>query len=184
MKHKQEAMFLEYDEDTKPVIPTQPPPHKMKRKAATKSPLGKFLFVLLILCLALLILPYVLDSLGYVNDRLINRGNVNPRGCQLGLGSDRAMDMDVSVIISGERRNDVIVDIIPPDRSSALQVNNQYHKRFIDTDELFIYQTYAWDTPWKSGSYTVVYKLRGQPSKRESLYISGSGDHNIYVECN
>lgn len=112
----------------------------------------------------------------------LTEGYLDPiTGCSLFLRKNRG-DTDLYLAISGERHSDVWVDVYRPNDTAPLDVAAQYDKTFIDTEEVYIQQTYYWGTWWPSGTYRVELTLDGKSSLIGFDFENGV-EHLIYVYC-
>ncbi len=102
-------------------------------------------------------------------------------GCFLALRTRRGSS-DLGVAISGEQRDEVIVDIYRPGETSPVKVSAQYDKTFVDSNEPYVHQTYYWGTWWPTGVYQIELRLAGK-SSMIGFSVPESGDHIIYVMC-
>ena len=94
----------------------------------------------------------------------------------------RSSSMDINVILTGDRQNDVQVDIYRPENDKPLPVNRQLDKTFIDTGGSYILQTYHWNTWWPTGVYTVDVKL-GSQFEKIAWNVTERADYNLFVSC-
>lgn len=112
----------------------------------------------------------------------LNDGYFDPStGCVVAMRTGRG-DNSIDFAISGEKRDEIWVDIYRPNDSSPVEVNAQYDKTFIDTDEPYIHQTYYWNTWWPTGSYRIELTLANK-STMVGFDITQIGSHTIYVMC-
>jgi uncharacterized protein YraI len=102
-------------------------------------------------------------------------------GCGLVLRKNRG-DTDLYFAISGDRQDDVWVDLYRVNENKPLDVAGQYVKEFIDTKEIYIHQSYYWGTWWPSGVYRIELTLDGESSMIGFDFESGA-EHIIYVHC-
>lgn len=80
--------------------------------------------------------------------------------CNYGVNIGRG-NTDINVAISGKHRSEVWVDVYAPGQENALSVLAQYNKKFTDTHEDYIHQTYSsYDLP--VGYYVVKVKFQGK----------------------
>ncbi|MCY4069814.1 MAG: SH3 domain-containing protein [Chloroflexi bacterium] len=96
--------------------------------------------------------------------------------------SSRSSDMDINIIIAGDRRSDVTVDLYAPTQASPLRVDRQLDKTFIDTGEPYIAQFYRWNQWFPSGLYTIEVLLDGV-SHRLAWSVSERAQYNVFVSC-
>lgn len=94
----------------------------------------------------------------------------------------RSSSMDISVILTGDRKNEIQVDVYRPDNDKPLPVNRQLDKTFIDTGGSYILQTYHWNTWWPTGLYTVDVQL-GRQFEKIAWNVTERGDYNFFVSC-
>lgn len=116
----------------------------------------------------------------YVED-LSEIYNDERTGC-LVVADTRRGDMDMKVIIFGDERNDVIVDLFRPNDDNALDVDAQYDKTFTDTGEPYIHQFYHWGLYWYTGVYEVELSYDGETS-RIAWNADTQQEYNLYVSC-
>lgn len=102
-------------------------------------------------------------------------------GCTLYLRKNRG-NTDLYFAISGDRYDEVWVDVYRVNDNVPLDVAAQYDKKFIDTEEVYIQQTYYWGTWWPSGVYRVELSLDGETSMIGFDFENGV-EHLIYVNC-
>lgn len=102
-------------------------------------------------------------------------------GCGVFLRKNRG-DSDLYFAISGERYDEVWVDLYRANENAPLDVAGQYVKEFIDTEEIYIHQSYYWGTWWPSGTYRIELELDGESSLIGFDFENGA-EHIIYVEC-
>jgi len=89
---------------------------------------------------------------------------------------------DINVILAGDGRNQVIVDLFKPNQTTAVRVNAQYDKTFIDTGDPYIHQTYRWSEYWPTGVYQLEIS-RGGETTRLAWELERQGEYNIFVYC-
>jgi hypothetical protein len=94
----------------------------------------------------------------------------------------RRGDSDLRFIISGDGRNDVVVDIFRPNENNPLPVQGQLDKTFIDTGEPYIDQYYRFNTGWSLGVYQIELQYNGEIS-RVAWEMEDRGEYNIFVVC-
>lgn len=118
-------------------------------------------------------------------DNLISTDDpyLDPRtGCIVAFDIKRG-NADLSIIITGNKRGNVVVDLYRPNESKALKVEGQLDKTFSDTGDPYIYQYYRYNIGWPVGIYGLEFTLNGQTSK-VAWEIRDRADYNIYVVCN
>ena len=102
--------------------------------------------------------------------------------CVIVPDSSRSTDMDINVIITGDRKNAVNVDLYRPDNDEPLPVYRQLDKTFIDTGGTYILQTYHWNVWWPTGLYTIDVLLDGDIEKI-AWNVTERADYNVFVSC-
>jgi uncharacterized protein YgiM (DUF1202 family) len=102
-------------------------------------------------------------------------------GCEVAFNMKRG-DAAINLIISGEQRFDVLVDLYRPNETHALRVEGQLEKQFTDTDEPYIHQYYSWNVSWPLGVYQLEITLDGETSKI-AWDLETRGDYNVFVMC-
>jgi hypothetical protein len=102
-------------------------------------------------------------------------------GCMVGFNIKRG-EMDMSVILDGSRRGDVVVDLTRPRETIPLKVEAQLDKEFIDTGDPYLLQYYRWNVRFPLGVYTLDIALDGKSSK-VAWEADVEGEYNIYVTC-
>lgn len=99
------------------------------------------------------------------------------------IGDPKRGDMDVSIIISGEKQDDLLVDIYRPNETRPLKVEAQLDKTFTDTGDLYILQYYAYNVSWPlNGLYQLEYTLDGT-TKKVAWEFDTRAEYNIFVQC-
>lgn len=128
----------------------------------------------------------------FINAQLVSRGpdavitldeahvDVNT-SCLVAFDISRG-DMDMNVIIAGEGRNDVVVDLFRPNESRPLTVEAQYDKTFSDTGDPYVHQVYQWNVGWPEGTYQLEI-IRDDVVSRLAWERGERGDYNIFVVC-
>jgi hypothetical protein len=112
----------------------------------------------------------------------LTEGYEDPKtGCQALLRLGRG-DGNLDIAISGEKRDDVWVDVYRPNENTPVEVFAQYDKTFIDSDEPYIHQAYYWGTWWPTGTYQLELTL-GDTSSMIAFDIPETGGHTLYVQC-
>jgi hypothetical protein len=91
-------------------------------------------------------------------------------------------DADLYVIISGESRDEVIVDIFRPSENSPLRVEGQLDKTFIDSGDPYIHQYYRYNIGWPMGLYNLQIDYGGETTK-VAWQMEERGSYRIYVQC-
>jgi hypothetical protein len=102
-------------------------------------------------------------------------------GCTVAFDINRG-DMDINIIIAGESRDDVVVDLYRPNESNPLSVEGQLDKTFIDTGDPYIHQYYSWNVGYPNGLYNLELSMDGNVS-RLAWELETRGDYNIFVYC-
>lgn len=129
---------------------------------------------------------------GYVAASLTTRGpdaviNTQRRHVDLDTLCVIAFDIqrgsaDLQFIISGDARDDVIVDIFRPGETRALAVQAQNIKTFVDTGDIYIQQYYSYSVGWPLGVYHIELEFEGV-TKRFAFEMTQRGTHNVHVMC-
>ena len=91
-------------------------------------------------------------------------------------------DMDINIIITGGRKDDVKVDLYRPDDENPMRVDGQLDKTFIDTGDTYIFQYYYWNTWFPTGIYTVQVEIDDQIQK-VAWNVTERADYNVFVLC-
>lgn len=91
-------------------------------------------------------------------------------------------DQSMSIILAGDGRSGVVVDLFKPNQTQPVRVNAQYDKTFIDTGDPYIHQTYGWGEYWPTGVYQLEISRNGETS-RLAWELEQQGDYNIFVYC-
>lgn len=103
-------------------------------------------------------------------------------GCIIAPRSKRSSDMDINIIITGDRMSDVRVDLYRPDTDKPLRVEGQLDKTFIDTGDTYIYQYYYWNVWWPTGIYHIEVDMDGQVAKI-AWNVTERDDYSVFVSC-
>ncbi|MEO8612488.1 MAG: SH3 domain-containing protein [Chloroflexota bacterium] len=103
-------------------------------------------------------------------------------GCGIAFDVKRG-DADINLILTGEKRSDLVVDLYRPNESHPLRVEGQLDKTFIDTGDPYIYQYYRYNVSWPTGVYQLELTINGETSKL-AWELETRGDYSIYVVCN
>lgn len=101
--------------------------------------------------------------------------------CSVNSRVSRARSNNIDFAIWGEALNEVIVDILRPNRTEPEPVYRQYDKTFLDSEDLYIHQTYL-SSYWPAG----IYQLRLQRDGRTRVFgfnLEQAGETTIYVYC-
>jgi hypothetical protein len=91
-------------------------------------------------------------------------------------------DSVVSIIMAGDRRNDIFADLYRPNESNPLTVDATYDKTFIDTGDPYVQQYYHWGLYWPAG----VYQLEVTVDDETVLLaweLDDPGEYTIFVIC-
>ncbi len=118
-------------------------------------------------------------------DAVIETGEahfISGTNCTVVPDASRASDMDINVIITGDRKGDVTVDITQPDHDNPMRVERQLDKTFIDTGDSYILQTYYWNTWWQTGLYKIDVEIDGQHYTL-GWKVTSRDKINLYVQC-
>lgn len=102
-------------------------------------------------------------------------------GCIIAFDIKRG-DADMTLILAGDSRSDVVVDLFRPNESVALRVEGQLDKTFIDTGEPYIHQYYRFNIGWPVGIYGIEITLNGETSKI-AYEVEERADYNVFVMC-
>ncbi|HEX2907896.1 MAG TPA: SH3 domain-containing protein [Phototrophicaceae bacterium] len=102
-------------------------------------------------------------------------------GCILVFDIKRG-DADMGIILTGGRKNDIVVDLYRPNETKALTVEGQLDKTFIDTGDPYILQYYSWNVGWPSGIYNLELSLDDNTTK-VAWEMKERGDYKISVMC-
>ena len=118
-------------------------------------------------------------------DALIETGETHyilETGCVVVPDSKRSSDLDITIIITGDNKDDVVVDLYRPDNDTPLKVQGQLDKTFIDTGDSYIHQYYYWNTWWPTGIYTIVVEMDRNVYKI-AWNVVDRDDYNVFVNC-
>lgn len=107
---------------------------------------------------------------------------IETANCMVLPDPSRSSDMDVSFVIAGERRANVVVDLFAPTQDRALRVDSQLQKTFIDTGDPYILQVYRWNQWFPSGIYRIELGIDGNVYEL-AWNITERADYNVYVFC-
>ncbi len=107
---------------------------------------------------------------------------IEDTGCRVIVDSRRG-DIDINIIITGERLSDVTVDLYRPNETNPLRVEGQLDKTFIDTGESYLHQYYRWNQWFPNGIYTIEVKIDRKVYKM-AWNMTERVDYNIFVACN
>lgn len=102
-------------------------------------------------------------------------------GCVVAFDVKRG-DADMNIVLSGENADDIVVDLFRPNESTALKVQAQLDKEFLDTGEPYILQYYSWNIGWPTGMYQIELSYGGKTS-RLAWELSERADYTIYFLC-
>jgi hypothetical protein len=102
-------------------------------------------------------------------------------GCALVFDISRGT-ADLRVLITGEARDDIFVDVYLPDEDEPLDVLGQIDKQFIDSEDLYIQQYYSSSSGWPLGIYRILLEFGGE-TRHLAFDMEREGEHNIYVYC-
>lgn len=103
-------------------------------------------------------------------------------GCLVVPDPSRSSDMDINVIITGERKKDVVVDLYAPTKPEPLRVQGQLDKTFIDTGDTYIHQYYRWNQWFPTGIYAIEIKIDGE-AYRIAWNVTERAEYNLFVQC-
>ncbi len=118
-------------------------------------------------------------------DEVIETGEgfiIEDTGCHVIVDSRRG-DMDINIIITGERLSDVTVDLYRPNETNPLRVEGQLDKTFIDTGGSYLHQYYRWNQWFPNGIYTIEVKI-DRKVYEIAWNMTERVDYNIFVACN
>lgn len=101
-------------------------------------------------------------------------------GCALVFDISRGTQ-DLQFIISGEAKDEALVDIVVPGEETPEDVLRQLDKTFLDTGDLYVQQIYARNN-WPLGIYLIRLE-RDDVVKTFSFEMDVRGDYSIYVYC-
>ena len=107
---------------------------------------------------------------------------IDSANCFVVPSSSRSSDMDINVIITGDRKEDVVVDLYRPNNDAALRVEGQLDKTFIDTGETYIHQYYYWNIRWPTGIYNIEVEM-DNVVHRIAWNVTERADYNFFVSC-
>jgi hypothetical protein len=102
-------------------------------------------------------------------------------GCDIVFDIARG-DMDINLILTGDNRNSVVVDLYRPNETNPLRVEGQLDKTFIDTGDPYIHQYYSFGLFWPLGIYQLEMQAGGETSML-AWELKDRGDYNIFVLC-
>lgn len=104
------------------------------------------------------------------------------KGCTLSQKAYQGNRVDITVAIDGRRKDDALVDVYAPSQNQPLEVWMAGPRKYIDTEKLYIQQSYWWSADMKPGAYYVAAKLDDK-TITETFQLS-DGHHWIYAHCN
>lgn len=93
----------------------------------------------------------------------------------------RASSTDISIIISGNGMDEVVVDIFRPNNSTPEPVWRQLTKTFVDTGDVYYDQVYL-SSYWPRGTYQLSLERYGI-EKVFGFDLNQTGNTNIFVYC-
>lgn len=102
-------------------------------------------------------------------------------GCVIAFDIKRG-NMDMNIILAGDSRGEVTVDLYRPKESAPLKVEGQLDKTFIDTGDPYIHQYYRYNLGWPKGLYNLEIS-RGSLTSKLAWELETTGDYNIFVYC-
>ncbi|MAS33016.1 MAG: hypothetical protein CL610_03350 [Anaerolineaceae bacterium] len=112
----------------------------------------------------------------------IDERYIDPRtGCLI-VFDPRRGDMDIRLLLSGDRQNDMLADLYRPNETRSLPVAGQNDYTFRDTGEPYIDQYYAWDVSWPLGMYQIEFSLDSKTT-RLGWELDERGDYTIHIVC-
>ena len=117
-------------------------------------------------------------------DVVIGTGDIHiieDTGCRVVIDSRRG-DMDINIIITGDRMGDVTVDLYRPNENNPLRVEGQLDKTFIDTGEAYLHQYYRWNQWFPNGIYTIEVKI-DRSTYKIAWNMTERIDYNVFVAC-
>lgn len=101
-------------------------------------------------------------------------------GCALVFDIARG-SANLQFLLTGEKRDDIFVDVFLPDETEPLDVLGQNDKQFIDSEDLYIQQYYS-SIDWPLGTYRILLEY-GDETRNLAFEIEREGEYNIYVYC-
>ena len=191
-KHKAPSWLdrANYDATPRQVKKKRQPEQRSKQYSRTEMACRLTALVLtaiggLVCVLVLMVVMVGLPAVSSYLEALVGEPPMSPAsGCSVVTTSDRASDWGVDVVISGRHKDVAKVDIRLPGSETNLSVQRQYHKKFIDSGEAYIHQTYAWDTDWREGKYRVYVRVPGRSAIQRMAHLKSVGQWWIRVTCN
>jgi hypothetical protein len=102
-------------------------------------------------------------------------------GCVIAFDIKRG-DANMTLILAGDNRGDVVADLFRPNESVALKVEGQLDKTFIDTGDPYIHQYYRFNIGWPVGIYGLEITLNDETSKI-AFEVEERADYNVFVLC-
>jgi hypothetical protein len=132
------------------------------------------------------------DGTAFIASWLVTRGpdlviDVDERyeneamGCLVVFDIQRG-DTVVSIIMAGDRRNDIFVDLYRPNESDPLDVESTYDKTFIDTGDPYVQQYYHWGLYWPAGVYQLEVTIDDE-TVLLAWELEDQGEYTIFVVC-
>lgn len=91
-------------------------------------------------------------------------------------------DMDINLILTGDRQGDIIADLYRPTDVNPLRVDSQLDKTFIDSGETYVMQTYRWNVSFPTGLYMIELTFDGE-TYRIGWNVAERADYNVYIQC-
>ena len=102
-------------------------------------------------------------------------------GCEI-LVSDRTLDGDLNVWITGPRPEDVEVRVFPPGESSQLPFDGRFRDEVEEVDLPLDWQYYESDDSWQEGTWEFEVTVEGKTS-RFAWQLANRGDQIITLLC-
>jgi hypothetical protein len=132
------------------------------------------------------------DGPAFIADFLVSRGpdvvidvdegyNDEELGCIIVFDIKRG-DTDLNIVMAGKNQGDLVVDLFRPNTTTALPVEAQLDKTFIDTGDPYILQYYRYNTSWPLGDYKLEVELDGV-SRLFGFAMEEKGDYTIHIYC-
>ncbi len=87
-----------------------------------------------------------------------------------------------NIAITGEKYEDVWVDIYRGNETQPVPVYAQLDKTFIDTNEPYVHQVYSWNAWWPIGFYRLEVTF-GDQTGVVGFEVTEAASNTIYVVC-
>jgi hypothetical protein len=132
------------------------------------------------------------DGPAFIADFLVSRGpdvvidvddgyEDEELGCIIVFDIKRG-DTDLNIVMAGSNQDDLVVDLFRPNTTTALPVEAQLDKTFIDTNDPYVLQYYRYNTSWPLGDYKLEVELNGV-SRLFGFEMEEKGDYTIHIYC-